>query len=104
MTVDELTSYLKRHWPTIKEKLLLGTYVPQQVRRVEIPKPGGKGVRHLGIPTVTDRLIQQALHQVLLPVFDPDFSDHSYGFRPGRSAHRAVRTARTYVSIIWITT
>jgi RNA-directed DNA polymerase len=97
MTVDELASHLKQHWPRIKEKLLSGTYVPQQVRRVEIPKPGGKGVRLLGIPTVTDRLIQQALHQVLLPVFDPDFSDHSYGFRPGRSAHHAVQAARAYV-------
>lgn len=98
MTVDELANHLKQHWPTIKEKLLLGTYVPQQIRRVEIPKPGGKGVRLLGIPTVTDRLIQQALHQVLLPVFDPDFSDHSYGFRPGRSAHHAVEAARGYVA------
>lgn len=98
MTVDDLTGHLKEHWPKIKEKLLSGTYVPQQVRRVEIPKPGGKGVRLLGIPTVTDRLIQQALHQVLLPVFDPDFSDHSYGFRPGRSAHQAVLAARDYVA------
>lgn len=98
MSVDELTSHLKQHWPKIKEKLLSGTYVPQQVRRVEIPKPGGKGVRLLGIPTVTDRLIQQALHQVLLPVFDPDFSDHSYGFRPGRSAQQAVLAARDYVA------
>jgi RNA-directed DNA polymerase len=98
MTVDELPGHLKQHWPRIKEKLLLGTYVPQQVRRVEIPKPSGKGVRLLGIPTVTDRLIQQALHQVLLPVFDPDFSDHSYGFRPGRSAHQAVQAARSYVA------
>ena len=98
MTVDDLTGHLKQHWPRIKEKLLSGTYVPQQVRRVEIPKPGGKGVRLLGIPTVTDRLIQQALHQVLLPVFDPDFSDHSYGFRPGRSAHQAVQAARAYVT------
>lgn len=98
MTVNELTSHLQQHWPKIKGKLLSGTYVPQQVRRVEIPKPGGKGVRLLGIPTVTDRLIQQALHQVLLPVFDPDFSDYSYGFRPGRSAHKAVLAARDYVA------
>jgi len=98
MNVADLTGHLKRHWPKIKEKLLSGTYVPQHVRRVEIPKPGGKGVRQLGIPTVTDRLIQQALHQVLVPVFDPDFSDHSYGFRPGKSAHHAVQAARQYVA------
>jgi len=97
MTVDELTGYIMVRWPSIKEELLEGRYEPQPVRKVEIPKPGGKGMRQLGIPTVVDRLIQQALHQVLQPVFDPDFSESSYGFRPGRSAHDAVRRAHLYV-------
>jgi RNA-directed DNA polymerase len=98
MTVDELKPYLKAEWPKIKEQLLEDRYKPQPVRRVEIPKPGGKGMRMLGIPTVVDRLIQQAVLQVLDPIFDPGFSKSSYGFRPGRSAHQAVLKAREYVA------
>ena len=98
MPVDELRPYLKEHWSRIKEELLDGSYRPSVVREVMIPKPGSRGVRKLGIPTVVDRLIQQALHQVLSPIFDPFFSEHSYGFRPGRSAHQAVLQARDYVS------
>lgn len=98
MTVDELEMHLRTAWPVIKWELLHGGYQPSPVRGVEIPKPGGKGVRQLGIPTVVDRLVQQALHQVLEPLFDPDFSARSYGFRPGRSAHQAVVQAREYVS------
>jgi len=98
MPVEQLKPYLKEHWPRIKEELLAGGYQPAPVRGVEIPKPGGKGLRLLGIPTVLDRLIQQAIHQVLMPVFDPGFSNSSYGFRPGRSAHDAVRAAQSYVS------
>ena len=97
MPVGELKAYLIKEWPRIKEELLNGTYQPQPVRKVEIPKPGG-GVRTLGIPTVLDRLIQQALHQELMRLFDPDFSDSSYGFRPGRSAHQAVKAARRQVA------
>ena len=97
MTVAELKDYLVGEWPGIREKLLRGSYTPQAVLRVEIPKPGGKGKRKLGIPTVVDRLIQQALLQVLTPIFDPGFSASSYGFRPGRSAHQAVLKAREYI-------
>jgi RNA-directed DNA polymerase len=96
MTVEELPNYLRVHWPRLRDELLAGRYQPQPVRRVAIPKPGG-GERELGIPTVLDRFIQQALLQVLQPLFDPTFSDASYGFRPGRSAHDAVRRAQAYV-------
>jgi RNA-directed DNA polymerase len=89
---------LKQHWPTIREQLLSGTYEPQPVRRVEIPKPDGGGVRKLGIPSVLDRFIQQAVMQVLQRRWDPTFSDHSYGFRPGRSAHQAVAQAQQYIA------
>ena len=95
--VSEFKAHLQQHWPTIKAKLLAGTYIPQAVRRVDIPKPQG-GVRTLGIPTLTDRLIQQALHQVLSPIFEADFSASSYGFRPGRNAHQAVKAAQRYVA------
>jgi RNA-directed DNA polymerase len=97
MPVDDLRSHLKNQWPKVKEQLLNGSYRPKPVRRVEIPKPGGSGVRKLGIPTVLDRLIQQALGQVLNPIFDPGFSDSSYGFRSGRSTHQAVQQARAQV-------
>jgi RNA-directed DNA polymerase len=97
MTVHELPGYLKQHWPAIREQLLSGTYVPQPVKRVEIPKPDG-GVRKLGIPTVLDRFIQQAVMLVLQRKWDRTFSDHSYGFRPGRSAHQAVEQAQRYIA------
>jgi group II intron reverse transcriptase/maturase len=96
MTVEELPGHLRVHWPRLREELLAGRYRPQPVRRVAIPKPGG-GERELGIPTVLDRFIQQALLQVLQPLFDPTFSEASYGFRPGRSAHQAVLRAQAYV-------
>lgn len=96
MTVGVLPAFLIAHWARIREELLTGTYRPAAIRRVEIPKSGG-GVRELGIPTVLDRFIQQALLQVLQPEFDPSFSTHSYGFRPGRNAHAAVKAARAYV-------
>jgi len=98
MTVEALWRWLQANWPRVKAQLLEGTYRPAPVRKVEIPKPGGKGMRQLGIPTALDRLIQQALHQVLQRIFDSDFSEHSYGFRPNRSAHDAVKQARQYVS------
>src|SRR5271156_3725735 len=97
MTVDELDDYLRQHWPAIREQLLSGTYKPKPVKRVEIPKPDG-GVRKLGIPTVRCRFIQQAVMQVLQRQWDPTFSDHSYGFRPGRSAHQAVVQAQRYIA------
>ena len=95
-TVQDTEGYLKNAWADIRQRLLDGTYQPEPVRRVSIPKPEG-GTRELGIPTVVDRLIQQALLQVLQPLIDPTFSEHSYGFRPGRSAHRALVAARAYV-------
>lgn len=98
MTVEVLMPYLRVHWEHIKDALLNGAYQPQAVRSVEIPKPNGKGTRMLGIPTVVDRLIQQAIHQVLCPIFDGTFSDSSFGFRQGRSAHQAVLQARSYVA------
>jgi RNA-directed DNA polymerase len=97
MTIDDAKSYLREHWPDIRSQLLAGAYRPQPVKRVEIPKPDG-GVRKLGVPCVVDRLIQQALLQVLQTRWDPTFSEHSYGFRPGRSAHQAVAQAQRYVA------
>jgi RNA-directed DNA polymerase len=94
MTTDELVPWLREHWAEIREALDAGTYRPSPVRRVVIPKPGGAGERLLGVPTCLDRLIQQAIAQVLTPIFDPGFSGSSFGFRPGRSAHQAVRVAR----------
>jgi len=96
-TVQQLPGFLKQHWPVIREQLLNGTYEPQPVKRVEIPKPDG-GKRKLGIPTVLDRFIQQAVMQVLQDRWDGTFSDHSYGFRPGRSAHQAVEQAQQYIA------
>src|SRR5712691_6085700 len=97
MTVGGISDYLKQHWPAIREQLLNGTYEPKPVRRVEIPKPDG-GVRKLGIPTVLDRWIQQAVMQVLQRRWDRTFSEHSYGFRPKRSAHQAVQAAQQYIA------
>jgi RNA-directed DNA polymerase len=97
LTVAELKPWLQAHWAKVRQALLAGEYRPGAVRKVEIPKPQG-GVRTLGIPTVVDRLIQQALHQVMQPLFEPEFSESSYGFRPGRNAHQAVQAARSYVA------
>lgn len=97
MTVEQLADYTQQYWPILKTRLLAGEYHPQGVRAVEIPKPKG-GTRQLGIPNVVDRLIQQALLQELTPIFDPLFSGYSYGFRPGRSAHQAIETARVHVA------
>jgi RNA-directed DNA polymerase len=96
MTIERTEGYLKQQWPAIREELLAGRYRPAPVRRVEIPKPDG-GVRKLGIPTVVDRLIQQAIGQVLGPRWDPTFNEHSFGFRPGRSCHQAVAKAQAYI-------
>ena len=96
VSTRQLRVYVQQHWDTIKQQLLEGTYIPSPVRRVEIPKPEG-GVRVLGIPTVLDRLIQQAILQVLTPIFDPTFSVHSYGFRPNKRGHDAVREAQRYI-------
>src|SRR5689334_20068589 len=97
MTIDAAVGYLREHWPALRDQLLQGSYQPQPVKRVEIPKPDG-GVRKLGIPCVVDRLIQQALLQVLQKRWDPTFSEYSYGFRPGRSAHQAVAQAQAHVA------
>jgi RNA-directed DNA polymerase len=96
VSVSEFKDWLKKHWPSVKIALLEGRYLPRPVRRVDIPKPSG-GMRMLGVPTVIDRLIQQALHQVLQPLFEPTFSEGSFGFRPGRGAHQAVRKAQGYM-------
>lgn len=96
VTVKELDGYMERHWNRISQGIRDWTYIPSPVRRVEIPKPQG-GIRELGIPTVVDRVIQQAVLQQLTPIFDPGFSESSYGFRPNRSAHDAVRQARKYM-------
>jgi len=98
MPVEALRSYLREHWPKLKDELLKGTYKPKAVRKVEIPKPGNKGTRILGIPTVLDRFIQQAIHQVLSPIFDLTFSESSFGFRPHRSAHMAIKKSQGYVA------
>src|SRR6266849_4634772 len=97
MKVSELPGYLKQHWPALREQLLSGAYQPQPVRRVEIAKPDG-GMRKLGIPTVLDRFVQQAVKQVLQRRWDPTFSEHSHGFRPQRSAHQAVAKAQQYIA------
>jgi RNA-directed DNA polymerase len=97
LAVPELKDHLKRCWPVTRAKLLSGEYIPAPVRRVDIPKPQG-GMRTLGIPTVVDRLIQQALNQVLQPIFEPTFAEGSYGFRPGRNAHQALQAARQHVA------
>src|SRR6202043_3313474 len=97
MTIEDAKAYLREHWPNIRSQLLSGTYQPQPVKRVEIPKPDGR-IRKLGVPCVVDRLIQQALLQVLQERWDPTFSEHSYGFRPGRSAQQAVAQAQRYIA------
>jgi RNA-directed DNA polymerase len=97
LTVSEFKPWLQRHWTRLRQDLLSGVYQPEMVRKVEIPKPQG-GVRILGVPTLADRLIQQALNQVLQPLFDPEFSESSFGFRPGRNAHQAVKAAQGYVA------
>ena len=96
MTTDQLRPWLHEHWAKVRKALDAGTYQPSPVRRVVIPKPGG-GERLLGVPTCLDRLVQQAIAQVLTPIFDPQFSPSSFGFRPGRSAHQAVQAARAYI-------
>ncbi|WP_230459316.1 reverse transcriptase domain-containing protein [Burkholderia ubonensis] len=96
LSTEDLGDWLKMHWPSVRQALLDGTYIPRAVRRVDIPKPTG-GVRTLGVPTVVDRLIQQAIHQVLQPIFEPTFSASSFGFRPSKGALDAVRQAQEYV-------
>ena len=96
LDVEHSSAHIREHWEQIEAALLSGRYQPEAVRAVEIPKASG-GVRTLGIPTVLDRLIEQALHRRLSPVWEPDFSEHSYGFRPGRSAHDAVRAAQEFI-------
>lgn len=98
MTVEELAPYLKKHWPRLRRELLEARYKPEPVRAKDIPKPGGKGTRRLGIPTVLDRFVQQSVLQVLTPMIDPAFSVNSYGYRPGRSAQMAVKAGREYVA------
>ena len=97
MTVDDFPVFAREHWPDIRRALLDGSYQPSPVRRVEIPKPKGRGVRLLGIPSVTDRIIQQAIAQVLTPLFDCGFSESSFGFRPGRCAHGALRQVQRHI-------
>ncbi len=97
MSVKSLREHIVQNWQKIRQAIEEGTYQPSPVRRVEIPKPNGGGVRKLGIPTVTDRMLQQAIAQVLIPLFDPEFSEHSYGFRPKRRGHDAVRKARVFM-------
>jgi RNA-directed DNA polymerase len=97
MTVEEFPAFMREHWPTIRTAVLEGSYQPSPVRRKSIPKPGGRGERLLGIPTVTDRVIAQAIQQVLTPIFDPGFSESSFGFRPGRSAHGALRQLQAHL-------
>ena len=93
MTIEDFPAHARAHWPAVRQQIGEGRYQPQAVRRVEIPKPAG-GKRLLGIPTITDRVVQQAIAQVLTPIFDPTFSDSSFGFRPGRNAHQAIRQVR----------
>ena len=100
MTVEELEPYLREHWTELREQLLAGSYQPSPVKRQLIPKSDG-GTRSLGIPTVLDRFVQQLLLQVLQPIFDPTFSAHSHGFRPGRRAHDAVRNAQQFIQDGW---
>jgi RNA-directed DNA polymerase len=97
ITMTEFKPWLQAHWRKIRQALLAGEYMPAAVRKVDIPQPPG-GVRTLGIPTVLERMIQQALQQVMQPLFEPEFSESSYGFRPGRNAHQAVEAARGYVA------